>query len=117
MNNNIDHPTHYTNRNIGYECITLTKYQYFCTGNAIKYLWRYELKGHPIEDLKKARWYARLAATRHELTYTTGTCGIILHKLTQSTDGLERVAWHGIRTSDWHAVIKTLDRMIEEESK
>lgn len=117
MNNNINHPTHYTDRNIGYECIALTKYQCFCTGNVIKYLWRHKSKGQPIEDLKKARWYAQLAGTRHELTYPTSTCGIILHKLVQSTDGLERVAWHGIRTSDWHAVIKTLDQMLEEESK
>ena len=117
MNNNIDHPTHYTDRNIGYECITLTKYQCFCTGNTIKYLWRYKSKGEPIEDLKKARWYARLAATRHELTHTASTCGIILHKLAQSTDGLERVAWNGISTSDWRSVIKTLDRMIEEKNK
>lgn len=117
MTDNIDHPVHYTDRNIGYECVTLTQYQYFCTGNVIKYLWRHKSKGHPIECLKKARWYARRAATRHELTYTTSTCGIILHKLEQSTDGLERVAWHGIRTGDWHAVIKTLDRMIEEGTK
>lgn len=110
MTSNINHPTHYTCRNIGYECIALAKYQLFCTGNVIKYLWRYKAKRTPIEDLKKARWYARLAATRHELTYTTSTCGIILHKLVQSTDGLERVAWHGIRTSDWHTVIKTLDQ-------
>lgn len=114
MTGNIDHPTHYTDRNIGYECIVLTEYQCFCTGNVIKYLWRYRSKGQPIEDLKKARWYARLAATRHELTYTASTCGIILHKLIQSTDGLERVIWHGIRISDWRAVIKTLGRMIEE---
>ena len=117
MNNNIDHPTHYTSRNIGYECITLVKYQYFCTGNAIKFLWRYKDKGHPLEDLMKARRYARKAATRHEQTYTTSTCGIILHKLIQSTAGLERAAWHGIHTSDWHTVIKTLDQMIKEESK
>lgn len=117
MSNNIDHPTHYTSRNIGYECIAITKYQYFCAGNAIKYLWRYKDKGNPIEDLMKARWYARKAATRHEQTYTTSTCGIILHKLVQSTAGLERAAWHGIRTSDWHTVIKALDQMIEEESK
>lgn len=117
MSNNIDHPTHYTDRNIGYECITLAKYQYFCTGNTIKYLWRHKSKGKPVEDLMKARWYARLAATRHEQTYTTSTCGLILHKLVQSTDGLERVAWHGIRTSDWHTVIKALDRMIEKESE
>lgn len=117
MSNNIDHPTHYTSRNIGYECITITKYQYFCTGNAIKYLWRYKDKGNPIEDLMKARWYAREAATRHEQTYATSTCDIILHKLVQSAAGPERAAWHGIRTSDWHTVIKALDQMIEEESK
>jgi hypothetical protein len=117
MNNSIDHPTHYTDRNIGYECIVLTKYQYFCAGNVIKYLWRHKSKGHSTEDLKKARWYARLAATRHEVTYTTSTCGIILHKLVQSTDGLERVAWYGVRTSAWHTVIKALDRMIEGENE
>lgn len=117
MTDNIDHPTHYNSRNIGYECITLTKYQYFCTGNTIKYLWRHKDKGNPAEDLKKARWYARLAATRHERTYTTSTCGIILHRLIQSTDGLEQAAWYGIHTSDWHTVIKTLDRMIEGASE
>ena len=117
MNNNIDHPTHYTSRNIGYECIPLVKYQYFCTGNAIKYLWRYKDKGNPIEDLMKARWHERIADTRHEHTYTTSTCGIILHKLLHSSAGLERAAWHGIHTSDWHTVIKTLDQMIKEESK
>jgi hypothetical protein len=117
MKNTVNHPTHYNHRNIGYECIVLAKYQCFSTGNVIKYLWRHKSKGQPIEDLKKARWYARLAAIRHELTYTASTCGVILHRLAQSTDGLERIAWHGIRNSDWHAVIKALDRMIEEESK
>lgn len=28
----------------------------FCTGNAIKYLWRWKLK-NGVEDLKKAQWY------------------------------------------------------------
>jgi len=28
----------------------------FCLGNAIKYLWRADLK-NGIEDLEKARWY------------------------------------------------------------
>lgn len=117
MNDNINHPTHYTSRNIGFECIILAKYQFFCTGNAIKYLWRYKDKGNLVEDLMKARWYARKAATRHEQTYTTSTCGIILRKLVQTTEGPERDAWHGIRTSDWNTVIKALDQMIEEESK
>lgn len=117
MTDTIDHPAHYTSRNLGYECIILAKHQYFCTGNTIKYLWRYKDKGKPLEDLKKARWYARKAAMRHEQTETTGKCGIVLRKLIQSTTGLERVAWYGIRTSDWNTVTEALNRMIKEESK
>lgn len=117
MNDTVDHPTHYTGRDIGYECILLAKRQYFCTGNVIKYLWRYKSKGNPVEDLEKARWYARKAATRHEQTETAGKCGIILHKLIQSTTGLECVAWCGIGTSDWHPVIEALNRMIGKESE
>jgi hypothetical protein len=29
----------------------------FNLGNAIKYIWRADLKNDAIEDLKKARWY------------------------------------------------------------
>lgn len=117
MNDNVNHPDHYTGRNIGYECIILAKRQYFCAGNVIKYLWRYKSKGHPLEDLKKARWYARKAAIRHEKTETSDRCGVILHKLIQSTTGLECIAWDGIRTSDWHTVIEALNKMIKEEEQ
>lgn len=115
MNDTVDHPVHYTGRNIGYECILLAKRQYFCAGNVIKYLWRYKDKGNPIEDLKKARWYARKAATRHEKTETSGRCGLIIRKLVASTTGLERAAWYCIGRSDWHLVIEALNRMMKEE--
>lgn len=115
MSNNVDHPAHYTGRNIGYECIILAKRQYFCAGNVIKYLWRYKDKGTPVEDLRKARWYARKAAIRHEKTETSGRCGIIIRKLVSSTTGFERAAWHCIGRSDWHLVIEALNRMMEEE--
>lgn len=29
----------------------------YLKGNVLKYLWRYEHKGKPVEDLKKAVWY------------------------------------------------------------
>lgn len=29
----------------------------YLKGNIMKYMWRYERKGKPVEDLKKARWY------------------------------------------------------------
>nr|DAP05072.1 MAG TPA: nucelotide kinase [Caudoviricetes sp.] len=115
MTDNINHPTHYNCRNIGYECILLAKRQYFCTGNVIKYLWRYKDKGNPIEDLKKARWYARKAAIRHEKTETSGRCGLIIRKLVASTSGLERAAWYCISRSDWHLAIEAINRMMKEK--
>lgn len=29
----------------------------FCLGNAVKYIWRADLKQDAIEDLRKAVWY------------------------------------------------------------
>ena len=29
----------------------------YLKGNIMKYLWRYDYKGKPVEDLRKARWY------------------------------------------------------------
>ena len=53
----INHPSHYTSHPSGVECITITEHMNFCRGNAIKYIWRADEKGDPIENLKKARWY------------------------------------------------------------
>ena len=32
-------------------------YAGYLKGSVTKYLWRYEKKGKPLEDLKKARWF------------------------------------------------------------
>lgn len=53
----VDHPSHYTEHPSGVECITITEHMGFNLGNAIKYVWRADLKGDAIEDLKKAAWY------------------------------------------------------------
>jgi hypothetical protein len=53
---NVKNPKHYTKHPSGIECIQITEHYNFCIGNAIKYLWRSELK-NGIEDLKKAIWY------------------------------------------------------------
>lgn len=58
----IDHPSHYTAGKI--ECIDaieaatsgLEGIQAVCTGNVIKYVWRFSRK-NGVEDLRKARWY------------------------------------------------------------
>lgn len=114
MIDNVNHPSHYTGRNIVYECIDLTQYQSFCTGNVIKYLWRYKDKENPVEDLKKARWYATKASAMQETVDTkTGDCRTILLNLTSSTSGYESAAWVGLLWSKWYIVLSALDMMIE----
>lgn len=56
MTDNVNHPSHYE-ANGPFECIELTQHYDFCLGNAIKYVWRHNDKGHSIEDLNKALWY------------------------------------------------------------
>ena len=53
----VDHPKHYTSHPSGVECIQITEHMGFNLGNALKYIWRSDLKGSAIEDLKKARFY------------------------------------------------------------
>lgn len=53
----VNHPPHYTSHPSGIECIQVTEHMGFCLGNAIKYLWRADLKADSIEDMKKAIWY------------------------------------------------------------
>lgn len=59
----ISRPTHYTSSPAkcscgqGIECIQITEHMGFNIGNAVKYLWRCDLKQDAIEDLGKAAWY------------------------------------------------------------
>lgn len=58
----VNHPAHYTQG--GIECIDaikaavtgLTGMEAVCTGNVIRYIWRWKFK-NGLEDLKKCRWY------------------------------------------------------------
>lgn len=50
-------PDHYRRHGSGIECIEITRHMGFALGNAVKYIWRADLKGNAIEDLEKARWY------------------------------------------------------------
>lgn len=50
-------PKHYTDHPSGIECIQITEHMGFNLGNAVKYIWRCDLKRDAIEDLEKAVWY------------------------------------------------------------
>ena len=57
MTDEVNHPSHYTAHPSGVECIQVTEHMGFNLGNAIKYVWRADLKGNAVQDLKKAAWY------------------------------------------------------------
>ncbi len=61
-------PPHYKSHPSGIECISITEHYNFNIGNAIKYLWRHNEKGNPLEDLKKAEWYIQREICRLEKT-------------------------------------------------
>ena len=52
----VNQPPHYTSHPSGIEAIQITEYMSFCLGNALKYIWRADMK-NGNEDLKKAIWY------------------------------------------------------------
>ena len=57
----VNSPPHYNQT--GIECIdaisaaTDTNFKYYLQGNIMKYLWRFDYKDKPLEDLQKAKWY------------------------------------------------------------
>lgn len=69
----INNPKHYTSHPSGIECIEVTEHMSFNLGNAIKYLWRADEKGAPLQDLQKAAWYInREIEKRTHATTATG---------------------------------------------
>lgn len=57
----VNNPKHYNQA--GIECIAAIQaalgpnFKYYLQGNIMKYMWRFDYKGKPIEDLQKAQWY------------------------------------------------------------
>ena len=64
----VNHPNHYTNHPSGIECIQITEHMSFNLGNALKYIWRCDLKNDAIEDLKKAQFYIEREIKKREAT-------------------------------------------------
>ena len=56
-NDPVNHPQHYNAHPSGIECIQVVEHMQFNLGNAIKYIWRADMKGSTLEDLHKALWY------------------------------------------------------------
>ena len=72
MHDLVNSPHHYTSSSSTcacgktIECIQITEHMSFSLGNAVKYIWRADLKADAVEDLKKARWYLDREIARRE---------------------------------------------------
>ena len=67
MNDKVNSPSHYTSHPSGVECIELTEHLNFNRGNALKYVWRHQLKNASKEDLQKAAWYINREIARESV--------------------------------------------------
>lgn len=65
VSDNVNHPAHYQSQS-GIECIDAIMAmtgdmvdgdEAFLAGTIMKYIWRYQNKDNPIQDLEKAQWY------------------------------------------------------------
>lgn len=60
----VNNPSHYASGAV--ECIdaieasmTAEAFKGYLKGNVMKYMWRYEKKINPVQDLEKAQWYQK----------------------------------------------------------
>ena len=68
----VSHPSHYMGEG-GMECMDAMKgmlskeeFSAVLRANVLKYIWRYNKKGTPVEDLKKAQQYLSLLIEEEE---------------------------------------------------
>ena len=59
MSDMINHPSHYVDETISVEPIEILWELPFVLANSVKYAFRYQRKGKPVEDLEKAIFYAK----------------------------------------------------------
>ena len=91
---NVNAPKHYTSHPSGIECIQIAELLPFNLGNAIKYLWRGDLKWNKQEDTKKAIFYLRRQAKLNkEPTYTSFEYNKLDIYLSQIR-GVDNDLWH-----------------------
>lgn len=63
----VNHPPHYTAGGIETIDFIEAKGLNYHLGNAVKYIARVDLKGNPVQDLEKAKWYIEREITRRKI--------------------------------------------------
>ena len=101
VDDEVNHPKHYTCRKAALECIMFTELMPSLAANAFKYVWRCDDKGNKTEDLEKARWYLDRAC---EIGCGEPSLGRrIQHLMVGMIDSSDFDEWHKL----------TLDRIVK----
>lgn len=111
----VNHPPHYGAHPSGIECIQVTRDMSFSVGNAVKYVWRADLK-NGREDLEKAQWYLKDAIAHEALTF----CGVdsfawkrLLDAVSEAEPDPNRLTFlRAIRRGELHIALGLVDVML-----
>ena len=74
LDDEIEHPSHYTQGKIEVIDFLIDQDMNFMAANAVKYLCRYRFKGNPVQDLKKAKWYLNRLIKEVEMAQPDPRC-------------------------------------------
>lgn len=120
---NVNHPSHYEGK---YECIDVMDSSMgaelvfsFCTGNAFKYIWRYEGK-NGFEDIKKTQWYINKAIEIYTTElYPAGQSEFVKNDITfsESEEAIYDMVLdaHGPRALIHHLMAQAFEIMIDKD--
>ena len=108
----VNNPPHYQDAS-GIECIEVTRYMGFCDGNSFKYLYRAGQKGDKIEDLEKAKWYAKQAKDMGIGAITDQDIIRKICKIAVCRKNYIMLAMHSMMNGYWESVISNIDRELE----
>ena len=112
MTDMVNNPPHYQDAS-GIECIEVTRHMGFCDGNCFKYLYRAGKKGDAIEDLEKAKWYAKQAKDMGDYAISDRELIRKIWKIALYRKNHIALAMHSIVDGSWEAVINYIDKELE----
>lgn len=111
-------PKHYKgDSSIPFDCITVVRDLSFDVGNAVKYLWRTEMK-NGREDLEKAKWYLEDAVKWNDPFYIGHTpmqfnarCAALIRA---QTDPLRRKFFQALRAKQPQWMLQAVNEMLAQ---
>ena len=112
----VNHPVHYAaQQGVPFECIVIVRDLSFDIGNAVKYLWRTELK-NGREDIEKAHWYLHDAIKWNSPFYIGNTpmqfnarCATLVRA---QSDPLRRRFFQALRAQSPRWMMEAVDDML-----